>query len=102
MKMITSLIRYRRYLYMLIPMAIILLAVWYFHVSRLRGETDKVIEQLRQSTATTERRSDAIIDATKYREVKARETARQNVNALPDDKLVAALEQMLAEYRAEH
>lgn len=76
-----------------------LLAAWYWRGYRGHGETDAVIGRLRESAATSERRADAIVDATKQREVTARETTRRKTADLPDDKLCAALEQMLAEYR---
>lgn len=90
----------RRWLYALAAVVVIaLLAAWYWHGYDGRGETDIMISRLRESAATSERRADAIIDATRQREVTARETARKKTADLPADKLCAALEQMLAEYR---
>lgn len=89
-----------RWLYALaVIVIIILLLVWYFHGVPDSRKTDDVINSLRESTKTTERRADAIVDATRRREVTARETARKKTADLPDDQLVAALERMLAEYR---
>ncbi|BDF77893.1 transposase [Pyramidobacter piscolens] len=90
----------RRWIYTLAAVIVIaLLAAWYWHSYAGRGETDIVISRLRESAATSERRADAIVDATRQREVTARETARKKTADLPADKLCAALEQMLAEYR---
>lgn len=92
----------RRWLYALAAIVVVaLLAVWYWRGSAGRGETDIVISRLRESAATSERRADAIVDATRQREVTAREAARKKAADLPDDQLVATLEQMLAEYRAD-
>ena len=91
----------RRWLYALAAVVVIaLLAAWYWRGYRGHGETDAVIGHLRESVATSERRADAIVDATRQREVTARAQARKKTADLPADQLVAALEQMLAEYRA--
>ena len=90
-----------RWLYALAAVVVVtLLAAWYWHSYASRGETDIVISRLRESAATSERRADAIVDATRQREVTARAQARKKTADLPDDQLVAALERMLAEYRA--
>lgn len=90
----------RRWLYALAAVVVAgLLAAWYWHSYADHGETDVVIDRLRESAATSERRADAIVDATRQREVTARETVRKKTADLPADKLCAALEQMLAEYR---
>lgn len=92
----------RRWLYALAAVVVIAIsAAWYWHSYAGRGETDAVISRLRESAATSERRADAIVDATRQREVTARETARKKTADLPADQLVASLEQMLAEYRAD-
>lgn len=89
-----------RWLYALAAVVlVVLLAAWYWHGYAGRDGTDIMISRLRESAATSERRADAIVDATRQREVTARETARKKTADLPDDKLCAALEQMLAEYR---
>ena len=91
-----------RWLYALAAVVVVvvaLLAAWYWHSYAGRGETDAVIGRLSKSAATAERRANAIIDATARREVTARETTRRKTADLPDDKLCAALEQMLVEYR---
>ncbi|MDY2649345.1 MAG: transposase [Pyramidobacter porci] len=80
--------------------AIWLLAAWYWHGYDGRGETDIVISRLHESAATAERRADAIIDATKQREVTARAQAKKRTDDLPADRLAAALDALLAEYRA--
>ncbi|WP_352402802.1 transposase, partial [Pyramidobacter sp.] len=80
--------------------SVILLAFIYWRQYQGWRETDALISRLRESAATSERRADAIIDATARREVTARETARKKTADLPADQLVAALERMLAEYRA--
>ncbi|MCI7403735.1 MAG: transposase [Pyramidobacter sp.] len=79
---------------------VVMLAAWYWHGYAGRRETDIVISRLRESAATSERRADAIVDATRQREVTVRETVRKKTAELPADRLVAALERMLAEYRA--
>lgn len=79
--------------------SVILLAFIYWRQYQGWRETDALISRLRESAATSERRADAIVDATRQREVTARETARKKTADLPADKLCAALEQMLAEYR---
>ncbi len=91
----------RRWLYVLAAvMFIALLAVWYWHSYSGRDETDAVIDRLRQSAATLERRADAIVDATARREVTARAHVKKRLDDLPADRLVAALDALLAEYRA--
>ena len=90
----------RRWLYALATVIVAaLLAAWYWHGYTGRGETDIMISRLRESAATSERRADAIVDATRQREVTARAEAKKRTDDLPTDKLCAALEQMLAEYR---
>lgn len=90
----------KSWLYALAAVVVIAIsAAWYWHSYAGRGEADAVIGRLRESTATSERRADAIVDATRQREVTARETARKKTADLPADRLAAALEQMLAEYR---
>lgn len=92
----------RRWLYALAAViVVVMLAAWYWRGYRGHGETDIVISRLRESAATSERRANAIVDATRQREVTAREAARKKAADLPDDQLVATLEQMLAEYRAD-
>lgn len=92
----------RRWLYALAAVVVVaLLAAWYWHSYGGRGETDAVIDRLRESTATAERRADAVVDATKRREVAARAQAKKKVVVLPPDELCAALERLLAEYRAD-
>lgn len=93
--------KHRRWLYALAAVIVVaLLAAWYWHSYAGRGGTDAVIGRLSESAATAERRADAIVDATRQREVTARETVRKKTAELPADQLVAALERMLAEYRA--
>jgi len=90
-----------RWLYALAAVIVVaLLAVCYWHGYAGHGETDAVIDRLRESAATSERRADAIVDATKQREVTARAGVKKRTDDLPADLLVAALEQMLTEYRA--
>lgn len=92
----------RRWLYALAAVVLIaLLAAWYWHNYGGRGETDAVIDRLRESTATAERRADAVVDATKRREVTARDQVKKETARLHDDELVSALDQLLAEYRAD-
>ena len=89
-----------RWLYALAAVVVVtLLAAWYWHSYASRGETDIVISRLRESAATSERRADAIVDATRQREVTAREAARKKAADLPADCLAATLERMLDEYR---
>ena len=90
----------RRWLYALAAVAlVVLLAVWYWRGYRGHGETDAVIGRLRESAATSERRADAIVDATRQREVTARAQVKKGVSDLPTDRLDAALDALLAEYR---
>ena len=92
----------RRLLYALAAVVVVaLLAAWYWHSYGGRGETDAVIDRLRQSTATAERRADAVVDATKRREVTARDQVKKETARLHDDELVSALDQLLAEYRGD-
>ncbi len=79
--------------------AVILLAFIYWRQYRGWRETDMLISRLRESAATSERRADAIVDATRQREVTARAQAKKRTDDLPADRLAAALERMLAEYR---
>lgn len=91
-----------RWLYALAAVvAVALLTIWYWHGYTGRGETDIMISRLRESAATAERRADAIIDATRQREVTARAQARKKAADLPADELCAALDRLLAEYRAD-
>ena len=87
-------------LYALTFILFALLAAWYIRSYGWNDSTLQTLGRLRESTATSERRADAIVDATRQREVTARETARKKTADLPADRLAAALEQMLAEYRA--
>ncbi|WP_288297341.1 transposase [uncultured Pyramidobacter sp.] len=91
----------RRWLYALAAVIVVgLLAAWYWHGYTGRGETDIMISRLRESAATSERRADVIVDATKQREVTTRAEAKKRTDDLPADRLAAALDAMLAEYRA--
>ena len=89
-----------RWLYALAAVVVVtLLAAWYWHSYASRGETDIMISRLRESAATAERRADAIVDATRQREVTARDQVKKETARLHDDELVSALDQLLAEYR---
>lgn len=91
----------KSWLYALAAVIVVgLLAAWYWRGYRGRGETDIVISRLRESAATSERRADAIVDATRQREVTARAQIKKRTDDLPADRLAATLERMLAEYRA--
>mgnify|MGYP005957767615 CR=1 FL=1 len=79
--------------------AVILLAFIYWRQYRGWRETDALILRLRESAATAERRADAIVDATSQREVTARAQAKKRTADLPADRLAAALDALLAEYR---
>lgn len=85
--------------YIVVAVMAALLLWWLLRVDTGRREVGDKIAEIRTAAATSERRADAIIDATRQREVTARETARKKTADLPADKLCAALEQMLAEYR---
>lgn len=92
----------RRWLYALTVVIVVgLLAAWYWHGYTGRGETDIVISRLRESAATSERRADAIVDATRQREVTARAHVKKQTADLSTDELCAALDRLLAEYRAD-
>ena len=91
----------KSWLYALAAVIVVgLLAAWYWRGYRGRGETDIVISRLRESAATSERRADAIVDATRQREVTARAQIKKRTDDLPADRLAATLERMLTEYRA--
>ena len=91
----------RRWLYVLAAVVVVaLLAFIYWRQYQGWRETDALISRLRESAATSERRADAIVDATRRREVTARAQVKKRVSDLPADKLCDALQQMLAEYRA--
>lgn len=92
----------RRWLYALAAVvAVVMLAAWYWHGYAGRRETDIVISRLRESAATSERRADAIVDATRQREVTARAHVKKQTADLSTDELCAALDRLLAEYRAD-
>ena len=78
-----------------------LLLWWLLRVDAGRREVGDKIAEIRTAAATAERRADAIVDATRQREVTAREAARKKAADLPADQLVAALDRLLAEYRAD-
>lgn len=78
-----------------------LIAWWYARGYGGNADVGKTIDAIKTNTQTNERRADAIIDATRQREVTARETARKKTADLPADKLCAALDRLLAEYRAD-
>ncbi|WP_419573937.1 transposase [Pyramidobacter piscolens] len=100
-KTVTDLKSDRRWLYALAAVVVVgLLAAWYWHGYTGRGETDIMISRLRESAATSERRADVIVDATKQREVTARAQVKKRVSDLPADRLAAALDALLADYRA--
>lgn len=80
---------------------VVSLSFIYWRQYRGRRETDAVIAHLRQSTATAERRADAVVDATKRREVTARAHVKKQTAELSTDELCAALDRLLAEYRAD-
>lgn len=79
--------------------AVILLAFIYWRQYRGWCETDALISRLRESAATAERRADAIVDVIRQREVTARAQAKKRTDDLPADRLAAALDALLAEYR---
>ena len=76
-----------------------LLLWWLLRVDAGRHEVGDKIAEIRTAAATAERRANAIVDATRQREVTARETARKKAADLPADRLAATLERMLDEYR---
>ncbi|WP_352402772.1 transposase, partial [Pyramidobacter sp.] len=80
--------------------SVILLAFIYWRQYQGWRETDALISRLRESAATSERRADAIVDATRQREVTARAQVKKRTDDLPADRLAAALDALLAEYRA--
>lgn len=86
--------------YIVVAVMAALLLWWLLRVDAGRHEVGDKIAEIRTAAATAERRADAIVDATRQREVTAREAARKKAADLPDDQLVAALERMLDEYRA--
>lgn len=80
--------------------SVILLAFIYWRQYQGWRETDALISRLRESAATSERRADAIVDATRQREVTVRAQVKKGMSDLPADRLAAALDVLLAEYRA--
>lgn len=91
----------KSWLYALAAVVVVaLLAAWHWHSYAGRSETNIVISRLRESAATSERRADAIVDATRQREVTARAQVKKRVSDLPADRLAAALDALLADYRA--
>ncbi|WP_282013252.1 transposase [Pyramidobacter piscolens] len=90
----------RRWLYALAAVVVVgLLAFIYWRQYRGWRETDALISRLRESAATAERRADAIVDVIRQREVTARAQAKKRTDDLPADRLAAALDALLAEYR---
>lgn len=90
----------KSWLYALAAVVVVgLLAFIYWRQYRGWRETDALISRLRESAATAERRADAIVDATKQREVTVRAQTKKRVSDLPADRLAAALDALLAEYR---
>ena len=87
--------------YIVVAVMAALLLWWLLRADTGRREVGDKIAEIRTAAATSERRADAIVDATRQREVTAREAARKKAADLPADQLVAALERMLAEYRAD-
>lgn len=85
--------------YIVVAVMAALLLWWLLRADAGRHEVGDKIAEIRTAAATSERRADAVVDATRRREVTARETARKKTADLPDDQLVAALERMLVEYR---
>lgn len=90
---------YNRVIIFAVAVVAVLLALWLLSNSAGRHEVGDKIAEIKTAAATFERRADAVVDATRRREVTARETARKKTADLPDDQLVAALERMLVEYR---
>ena len=88
-----------RALYWIVAVIAALLLWWLLRADTGRREVGDKIAEIRTAAATSERRADAIVDATRQREVTARETARKKTADLPADRLAAALERMLDEYR---
>lgn len=81
--------------------SVILLAFIYWRQYQGWRETDALISRLRESAATSERRADAVVDATRRREVTARAHVKKQTADLSTDELCAALDRLLAEYRAD-
>lgn len=90
----------RRWLYALAAVVVVaLLAFIYWRQYQGWRETDMLISRLRESASTSERRANAIVDATRQREVTARDQVKKETARLHDDELVSALDQLLADYR---
>jgi len=87
-------------LYALTFILFALLTSWYIRSYGWNDSTLQTLGRLRESAATSERRAAAIVDATRQREVTARAQVRKKAAALPADRLAAALDALLAEYRA--
>lgn len=87
--------------YIVVAVMAALLLWWLIRFDVGRHEVGDKIAEIRTAAATSERRAEAIVDATRQREVTARAQAKKKVAALPPDELCAALDRLLAEYRAD-
>lgn len=62
-------------------------------------KTNEIINSLSTGVDANVRRGQAVVDATKQREVTARDQVKKETARLHDDELVSALDQLLADYR---
>ena len=85
--------------YIVVAVMAALLLWWLLRADTGRREVGDKIAEIRTAVATAERRADAIVDATRQREVTARDQVKKETARLHDDELVSALDQLLAEYR---
>ena len=90
-----------RALYWIVAVIAALLLWWLIRFDAGRHEVGDKIAEIRTAAAISERRADAIVDATRQREVTARAQVKKRTDDLPADRLAAALDALLAEYRAD-
>ena len=87
--------------YIVVAVMAALLLWWLLRVDAGRHEVGDKIAEIRTAAATSERRADAVVDATRRREVTARAHVKKQTADLSTDELCAALDALLAEYRAD-
>lgn len=79
----------------------IALAVWHFGWYGHNPRVDSKASEIAGATQTAERRADAVLGDLKQKEATARAEIRKKIGALPDDSIVDALVDLLAQSRRE-